>query len=147
MNTKLSVIIPLYNAEKFIEPTVQSIINQSFGFENIELLLIEIPSAESWSNNKSNETKAFADEHDLKFIDLNLNGDEFDFDWREDTKDKGDHLNVYGATKVSKYLGNYIKQNYDIPDRRNDESYRDWYTDSETYHKDIKKMEELIKNK
>ena len=114
---------------------------------NIELLLIEIPSAESWSNNKSNETKAFADEHDLKFIDLNLNGDEFDFDWKKDTKDKGDHLNVYGATKVSKYLGNYIKQNYDIPDRRNDESYRDWYTDSETYHKDIKKMEELIKNK
>ena len=41
MNTKLSVIIPLYNAEKFIEPTVQSIINQSFGFENIELLLID----------------------------------------------------------------------------------------------------------
>ena len=41
MNTKLSVIIPLYNAEKFIEPTVQSIINQSFGFENIELLIID----------------------------------------------------------------------------------------------------------
>lgn len=37
---KISVIIPIYNVEKYIEETIKSIINQSIGFENIELILI-----------------------------------------------------------------------------------------------------------
>ena len=37
---KVSVIIPIYNVEKYIEDTIKSIINQTIGFENIELILI-----------------------------------------------------------------------------------------------------------
>lgn len=37
---KISVIIPIYNVEKYIEETIKSIINQTIGFENIELILI-----------------------------------------------------------------------------------------------------------
>ena len=37
---KISVIIPIYNVEKYIEETIKSIINQSIGFGNIELILI-----------------------------------------------------------------------------------------------------------
>lgn len=47
MNYKISVIIPIYNAEKHLNSTIQSIINQSIGFENIELILIDDASKDN----------------------------------------------------------------------------------------------------
>ncbi len=35
------MIIPVYNAEKYLEETLNSIINQTIGFDNIELILID----------------------------------------------------------------------------------------------------------
>ena len=41
MQPKISVVIPVYNAEKYLDECIQSVINQDFGFkENIELILI-----------------------------------------------------------------------------------------------------------
>ena len=37
----ISVIIPVYNAEEYLENAINSIINQSIGFENIEMILID----------------------------------------------------------------------------------------------------------
>lgn len=37
----ITVITPVYNAEKFIERTINSVINQSIGFENIQYILID----------------------------------------------------------------------------------------------------------
>ena len=34
---KVSIIIPIYNSEEFLEDTIKNVINQSIGFENIEL--------------------------------------------------------------------------------------------------------------
>ena len=39
-NYLISVIIPIYNNEKFIHRTLHSIINQTIGFDNIEVILI-----------------------------------------------------------------------------------------------------------
>ena len=47
MNYKVSVIIPVYNAEKHLENTIQSVINQSLGFENIELILVDDASKDN----------------------------------------------------------------------------------------------------
>lgn len=114
---------------------------------NIKLLLIEIPSAESWSYDLSKKTQEFADKHNLEFIDMNLNYKEFGFDWKTDTADAGDHLNVYGAEKVSEYLGKIIQEKYDIPNRKDDPKYSNWYKDSEQYHNDKLKLENEEKNK
>ena len=38
---KFSVVIPIYNVEKYLEETIESIINQSIGFEeNIQIILV-----------------------------------------------------------------------------------------------------------
>lgn len=41
MKYKISVILPIYNAEETLNKCIDSIINQSIGFENIELILID----------------------------------------------------------------------------------------------------------
>lgn len=47
MNYKISVIMPIYNAEKHLNDTIHSIINQSIGFENIELILVDDASTDN----------------------------------------------------------------------------------------------------
>jgi len=37
---KVSVIIPIYNVEDYLEESIQSVISQTIGFENIELILV-----------------------------------------------------------------------------------------------------------
>lgn len=50
MNYKLSVIIPIFNAEKHLKKSIESIIQQSIGFENIELLLVDDKSTDNSSS-------------------------------------------------------------------------------------------------
>lgn len=59
MNFKISVIIPIYNAEKNLEKSIQSVINQSIGFENIELILVDDNS----QDNSSQIIKEFAEKY------------------------------------------------------------------------------------
>ncbi|WP_062354958.1 glycosyltransferase family 2 protein [Bacillus kwashiorkori] len=40
-NYLVTVITPVYNAEKFISQSIESVMNQSIGFENIEYILID----------------------------------------------------------------------------------------------------------
>lgn len=43
----ISIIMPIYNAEKYLDRTINSIINQTIGFENIELILVDDKSTDS----------------------------------------------------------------------------------------------------
>jgi len=38
----VSVIIPLYNGEKFIRKTIQSILNQTY--KDVEIIIVDTPS-------------------------------------------------------------------------------------------------------
>lgn len=38
---KVTVVTPVYNAEKNLEKTIKSVINQTIGFENIEYILVD----------------------------------------------------------------------------------------------------------
>ncbi|MBE6486997.1 MAG: glycosyltransferase [Methanosphaera stadtmanae] len=50
VNYKVSVIIPVYNAEENLENAIKSVINQTIGFENIELILIDDNSTDNSRN-------------------------------------------------------------------------------------------------
>jgi glycosyltransferase involved in cell wall biosynthesis len=45
--TKVTVVTPVYNAEKFLRKTIDSVINQTIGFENIEYILVDDCSTDS----------------------------------------------------------------------------------------------------
>ena len=67
---KISVIIPVYNAEDFLEDTIKCIINQSIGFHNIELILVDDCS----TDNSKNIIKRYSDKYDnIKPIFLEKN--------------------------------------------------------------------------
>ena len=39
------------------------------------------------------------------------------------------HLNIWGAYKVTMDFGNYLNENYNLKDHRNDKSYKQWNID------------------
>lgn len=47
INYKISVIVPLYNAENFLKRAFNSVLNQTLGFDNIELILVDDVSTDS----------------------------------------------------------------------------------------------------
>lgn len=70
MTYKVTVIIPCYNSEKTLERSIKSVINQSIGFENIELVLYDDASTDStteiikkYSDNYENIVPVFSKEN------------------------------------------------------------------------------------
>lgn len=107
---------------------------------NIKLVLIGNPSKRSWSYSKILTINKIAKDYDLEFVDMNTDNPT-NIDWISDTKDKGIHLNYKGAKKVSKYIGNYLKETSLLEDHRNDEKYKDWHIAYQKYLKNHAKYE------
>ena len=82
-----------------------------------QLLLVSIPSPKNWNYAKHKGVTRYARENGIPFLDLNKTAvdGELALDWQQDSYDQGDHLNLYGAEKVTDYLGKYIEENYDFP--------------------------------
>lgn len=95
--------------------------------ENMDVLLTALPcvvpeSSQVWYNS----TKAIADEYSIDYLDwnqedtfLNYNTDFYD----------ADHLNSSGAKKITKELGEYIVEKYDLPDQRDNNIALEWNQD------------------
>jgi hypothetical protein len=92
---------------------------------NCKLVLLKIPEPTNWNEEKHNIVESYADENNLQFLDFNQD-DILSIDWKNDTFDSGDHLNTYGAEKISEYLGAYLKTNYNLEDHRSDLKYDKW---------------------
>ena len=56
-NYNVSIIVPVYNAEEYLDDCIKSVINQTYGFSNIELVLVNDGSKDN-SLKKCNEYKA-----------------------------------------------------------------------------------------
>lgn len=90
--------------------------------EGIELLLYKTVKYD-WDANKSANVKKYAEEKGINFIDFNLKDNlrALELDYDVDMFDP-DHTTIYGAIKMTTALGDFISENYDIPDRRSDGS-------------------------
>ena len=65
----------------------------------------------------SREVEQIARENGVGFVNYLEQLQDLGLDLDHDVMD-GEHLNRWGAEKLTKILGHYIKDNYDIPDRR-----------------------------
>lgn len=104
-----------------------------------QFLMVSTPSVVNWSYGRHNGLKELADKYNITFIDLNLADSNVNIDWTTDTRDKGDHLNYYGAVKVTDYLGKYLNDNYELEDHRSDSGYSKWNESLTRYNSIVSK--------
>ncbi|WP_051226524.1 SGNH/GDSL hydrolase family protein [Butyrivibrio sp. MC2013] len=99
---------------------------------DIPILIVMSPFAgitveEQMAFNRAGE---IASEYGAAFINCNNLVSDIGLDYTTDMADIG-HLNFRGTPKFSRYIGAYITEHYDIPDRRGDERYSSWERDAE----------------
>lgn len=100
-----------------------------------DLILLGTPSPQNYNYSIHNAIAEYADKQGLTYIDMNLCIEEIGIDWSTDTLDKGDHLNLSGAERVTEYLGRYLADNYCLTDHREDTTYSQWAEVSREYEK------------
>lgn len=89
----------------------------------------------------------YAKKNGIPFLDLDLKRKEIGFSWKTDSRDAGNHLNCYGAKKVSLYVGQYIKNHVQLEDKRQNAAYAGWNDDYTTYIKHLKEGGDVEKRK
>ncbi len=94
--------------------------------KNVELLLFKSPT-ENWHRYETAAVSALAGARGLQFVDFNelYSDGKIELDMAADFRDS-QHLNDSGAQKVTRYLGGYIRENYELPDRRDDAEPNAW---------------------
>lgn len=111
-----------------------------------KLILFACPSTTNYDMTVHNAIEEIAEDSGIPFLDLNLSADEIGIDWNTDTFDKGDHLNLSGAQKMTKYLTRQVRDMVpSLPDRRADPDYADWNEEAEAYRKDADEGMEIIR--
>lgn len=91
--------------------------------KNIDIVLVNSP----WpgirvdSAKKYNYIAEIAKEYEIDFLNGCLLIDEIGIDYEKDIMDEAGHLNYYGSLKWTNYLTEYLVDNFDLPDHRDED--------------------------
>lgn len=77
------------------------------------------------------------------FLDANEFYDEMNLDFDTNFYNVN-HVNIFGAEKYTEFLADYLKENYDLPDRREDPTYESWDDLLGNWHKQVNITKEEI---
>ncbi|MBQ8605525.1 MAG: SGNH/GDSL hydrolase family protein [Clostridia bacterium] len=104
--------------------------------QNINAVLLNTPSvAPVEIQGKYNAVEIIANEYGVPYLNLMHELDAMGFDLEADMRDEY-HCNVNGGQKVTRFVGEYLKNNYALPDRREDANYSNWHQ----YYKEYKEI-------
>jgi hypothetical protein len=86
----------------------------------------------------------YAAEHELTYINFLELQEECGLDFSVDTYDAGLHLNLWGALKITDYLGQVLSEDFGLADRRSDEHLSQiWDEKLKIYYEDIERQKQL----
>ena len=107
-----------------------------------DLLLITLPfpahrpdiSQEEFDlrRNAAYALEGYAADQGVEYLNLLDSSELLGIDYTKDSYD-GEHLSYTGARKLTSYLGTFIKEHFDVPDRRTDQKYAFVEKDYEKY--------------
>ena len=112
--------------------------------KGVKCILVNIPASEAAndldSQRLNNALMEYTKENGGDAINFNYLIDEIGIDYEHDFGDSS-HLNFMGANKTADYLADYLIKNYNLEDRREDESYSAiWTSDLKKWEKQKIKM-------
>ena len=100
----------------------------------IQLILIKSPSCyPHWFDQWDEQIAAYAKEHDLLYVNFLAHGEETGIDYKTDTFDAGQHLNLSGAEKASVWFGRILKEQGMADHRGEEEMALRWEKKIEFY--------------
>ena len=102
------------------------------------IFLSEPNVAGAWGPHRHNAIQLLAEELGVDYLDLNYKNDEIVLDWSKDFYDVGDHLNYYGAQKVTACMGRYLENMGIFEDKRKNEKYESWNKTQEAFYEMVK---------
>ncbi len=147
ISTKIAAYVPEKNKSKenfdkteidpFILFYLDMLVN-TVRSNNAEVLFVRTPCDKYYVQGKHDIIQKYADAKNIPFIDMDYDTSLAKIDWKKDTRDRGTHLNVDGAKKVSLYIAKYLIDNYHVPDRSGDpELKKAWEEDYKSYQKRV----------
>lgn len=115
--------------------------------KGILLLVCKVPTPD-WNITYSRATSEAMEERGVPYLELYYELDKIGIDTTTDFQDAKNHMNQYGAEKLTLYLAEYLKDNYGLADHRGE--YKKWDKDIAEYHAHLdtekKEYEELVKS-
>ncbi len=111
--------------------------------ENIPLVLTELPGPNAADQQRYiNAAAQVAKEYDLPYYDMDrmeIVRKETDYNdiSMAESGEMGYHLNVSGAGKVTRWLGNVLQNKYALPDHRGESGYEAWAEKYDAYHQQL----------
>lgn len=114
---------------------------------NIELVLIKAPSLYPyWYDQWEEQIKEYAEKNDLLYVNFLEQADQIGLDFAQDTYDGGLHMNLSGAEKITKYFGEILVKETEVPDRRSEEDLASaWDKKREKYIADREEQYEALR--
>ena len=113
---------------------------------DIDLVFLGIPDSLVWNYASSKKMEEIAKKTDTVFLDLN-DSDKYEYDWNTDSENGLTHFNISGAIKTTKYVEDYILDNYEFKSHKKDPYYDNWNKDLKKYKKmETKTLKELKYN-
>jgi len=114
--------------------------------KGITLILIKAPSLYPyWYDEWETQVEEFASDNDLMYINFLELQEECGLDFTTDTYDAGLHMNLSGAEKITDYLGSYLAEHTNLPDRRNDQHLQEvWKEKLADYYADMKAQQAAL---
>lgn len=92
--------------------------------EGVDLILIKTPNGHAERQKLYLSVEDYAKEQGIPFLNMNT------------VFDGEAHINILQAEKVTRYVGEYLCDCYEITDKRTDENYAQWHEDGRYfYHK------------
>ncbi len=94
--------------------------------KGIELILIKAPTNNwkfYWYEEWDAQIADYAEKNGLSYYNFIPMTEEIGIDYATDTYDKGVHLNVYGAEKLTAFFGEILHEKHGLADHRSDPTY------------------------
>ncbi len=111
--------------------------------KGIQLILVKAPSSyPAWYDEWEDQIEEYAKTYELPYYNFLELTDEVGIDFTKDTYDGGLHLNLSGAEKMGAYFGKILREEFQVPDRRNDEKIASVWAEKCAAYYDMEKRQQ-----